>query len=189
MEFKEIEKIVSERLGEKRARHTFGCAECASELALRFGASVDDAYLAGLLHDITKELSVENQLKLCEKYDIILDTVSKENSALLHAMTGAYVAKEEFCVSDAVFRAIYYHTTACEGMTVLDLCVWLADLIEPGRDFPGVSEIRELAEYDIFSAVLKGIDVTIIHLISQGKMIHPAMIDARNDILHRIQQK
>ena len=187
MEFKieELEHIVTEQLSEKRAAHTMRCAICAKKLAARFGASEEDAYLAGLLHDITKELSVENQLKLCQKHGIILDNVSKENPALLHAITASYIAKHDFSASDSICQAILYHTTAHVNMTILDQCVWLADMIEPGRDFPGVSEIRKKAEQDLSLAVLSGIDYTIMHLISQEKMIHPAMLEARNEILHK----
>lgn len=185
MEFEEqkLEQIVRQRLGAHRAEHTVQCAACAKALAKRFGADVKDAAIAGLLHDITKELSVEKQLKLCEKHDIILDNVSRENPALLHAITGSVVAKEEFSASDAVCRAILYHTTGHAGMSVLEQCVWLADLIEPGRDFPGIHAIRKQAEDDLSLAVLMGMDQTMEHLIAQRKMIHPAMLEARNDIL------
>lgn len=176
---------VKERLGEHRAAHTLQCAACARSLAARFGANERDAYTAGLLHDITKELSAQNQLKLCEKHDIILDNVSRENPALLHAITGAFVAKAEFGASDAVCQAILYHTTGHIGMTVLDQCVWLADMIEPGRDFPGVCEIRKRAETDLTLAVLMGMDQTMMHLIREKKMIHPAMLETRNEILHK----
>ena len=187
MEFdeKELKRIVSSRLSARRTEHTLQCAACARKLAARFGANEQDAYIAGLLHDITKELSVENQLKLCEKHDIILDNVSRENPALLHAITGALAAKEEFSAPDAVCQAILYHTTGHAGMTTLDACVWLADLIEPGRDFPGVEAIREQAREDLALAVLMGMDQTMTHLIAQGKMIHPAMLEARNEILHK----
>ncbi len=179
----ELEQIVKERLSPRRAQHTLQCAACARLLAQRFGADASAAYLAGLLHDITKELSVENQLKLCEKHGIILDNVSRENPALLHAITGAIVAKEEFSAPEHVCRAIRYHTTGCEYMSALDQCVWLADMIEPGREFRGVSELRRMAKRDLALAVFTGMDQTMMHLIAKKKVIHPDMLAARNQLL------
>ncbi len=178
----EIEAIVRERLREKRAKHTFNCAHTAKELAARFGASGEDAYIAGLLHDITKEETHENQLKLCDKYDIILDSLILNMPQLIHAKTAAYVAKYEFEVSDEIAKAIFYHTTGCAQMTMLDKCLWLADLIEPGRSFPGIEEIRAEAEQDLNRACLMGICRTISYLKEENKKIHPAMFDAKLEI-------
>ncbi len=177
-----IENIVKETLSEKRARHTFNCALLAKELAGIFGASRDDAYVAGLLHDITKEESYENQLKLCEKYGIILDSLILDMPQLIHAQTAAYVSKYEFEVSDEIVRAIFYHTTGTTNMTTLDKCLWLSDLIEPGRDFPGVEEIRNEAKRDLNSACLMGISRTISYLNEGNKKIHPAMVEAKLEI-------
>lgn len=178
----EIENIVKEILSEKRARHTFNCAKLAKELAIRFGASSEDAYIAGLLHDITKEESHENQLKLCNKYDIILDSLILSMPQLIHAQTAAYVAKYEFEASDEICRAIYYHTTACANMSMLDKCLWLADLIEPGRNFPGVDDIRREAARNLNCACLMGVRQTIFYLSKENKKIHPAMFDAKLEL-------
>lgn len=178
----EIENIVKERLSEKRARHTFNCANSARELATRFGASGKDAYIAGLLHDITKEESVENQLKLCKKRGIILDSLLLSMPQLIHAVTGATVAREEFRASEEICRAILYHTTGNRDMSILDKCLWLADLIEPGRAFPGVDEIRKKAETDLNGACLMGIRRTLSYLNEGEKQVHPAMLEAKDEL-------
>ena len=175
--------MVRARLSEKRAAHTFRCASLARELAERFGANPQDAYITGLLHDIAKEEPCENQLKLCKNSGIILDGVILENSALLHAPAGAALAKDEFGASVEICRAILSHTVGNENMTTLDKCVWLADLIEPERDFPGVCDIRKAAEEDLDRAVVLGIDRTVLYLIEKGRIIHPIMLAARNSIL------
>ncbi len=178
----EIENIVRERLSEKRAKHTFNCANLAKELAARYGASETDAYIAGLLHDITKEESVENQLKLCKKRGIILDSLVLSMPQLIHAITASEVAKEEFGASEDICRAILYHTTGNGDMTTLDKCLWLADLIEPGRCFPGVEEIRKEAETDLNSACIMGINRTISYLNEGNEQVHPAMFAARDEM-------
>lgn len=178
----EIENIARERLSEKRAKHTFNCANLARDLAARYGASEKDAYIAGLLHDITKEESDENQLKLCKKRGIILDSLVLSMPQLIHAITAAEVAREEFGASEEICRAILYHTTGCRDMSTIDKCLWLADLIEPGRCFPGVDEIRKEAEVNLNNACLMGIERTLSYLSEGGKMVHPAMLDARDEL-------
>lgn len=179
----ELLDIVQSRLSPRRFAHTLGCAECARTLALRFGADADAAYTAGLLHDITREISYDNQLKLCKKHDIILDIISKETAPLLHAITGAAIARYEFHVSDDIYDAIRYHTTGRAKMSLLERILWLADMIEPGRDFHGICKIREFAEKDINRAILEGINHTFLYLIPQDLKIHTSMLDARNWIL------
>lgn len=179
----ELLDIVQLRLSQKRFAHTLGCAEYARTLAFRFGADAEAAYTAGLLHDITRELSYDKQLKLCKKHDIILDIISKETAPLLHAITGAAIARYEFHVSDEIYNAIRYHTTGRASMSLLERILWLADMIEPGRDFSGICKIRELAEKDINCAMLEGINHTFLYLIPKDLKIHTAMLETRNWLL------
>jgi len=171
------EKIIEtlkDALSEKRFKHTLNVAECASRLAEQYGADKEKAYLAGLLHDITKEYSLENQLKICKKYDIILDELFLESPQLVHPITGAAVARE-LGADEEICTAVYEHTLGSTNMSTLSKCVWLADLIEPSRSFDGVEEMRALSREDINKAIIAGMKRTINYLTEKGETIHPGL--------------
>ena len=100
----------------KRVPHVIGCSQTAERLALQYGANPVDAKRAGILHDVTKALTGTEQLKLCESYGIILNHFEQNHPKLLHAKTGATIARAVFGENDAVYRAIYWHTTGTTGM-------------------------------------------------------------------------
>lgn len=162
----------------QRVDHVRGCSETARQMALRFGANADDARRAGILHDITKALSADEQLHLCEKYGIILNHFERENPKLLHAKTGAAVARRVFGENDAVCSAICWHTTGKADMTTLEKIVYLADYMEPNRDFAGVSELRRLAQSDLDGGVLLGLEMSMEQLTRQGRQIDPNSLAA-----------
>ena len=116
-----------EMLKPKRIPHVVGCEEEAVRLAQRWGEDVYDAAAAGILHDITKRLSVDEQLILCDKYDIIIDMSVGGADKTLHQITGAAVAYHEFGVSEKIRDAIRWHTTGKPDMTVLEKIIYLAD--------------------------------------------------------------
>jgi len=102
---------------------------------------------------------------------------------------GALTAEKLFGVTDLeVLDAIRYHTSGREGMTLMDKIVCLADYMEPGRDFPGVHKIRELAQHSVEKALIAGFDSTISYLLEQGKRIYPLTVAARNDLLLYIRE-
>lgn len=179
---------VRNRLSPKRWAHTLGCAETARKIAGMLGADPDKAYLAGLLHDITREKTLPEQLIICSKYDIIISEYERDSTALLHAATGAAVAKAEFGADDEIYAAIACHTTGKADMSPLDMALCLADYIEPTREFPGVEALREQAETDPALALLRAFDGTITHIISKNGMLHPDTVTARNDLLKRLQK-
>ncbi|MBR5479512.1 MAG: bis(5'-nucleosyl)-tetraphosphatase (symmetrical) YqeK [Clostridia bacterium] len=174
-----IIEILKSTLSEKRLNHTMNVAECSRKLAKVYGADEERAYTAGLLHDITKEYTLEKQLKVCEKYGIILDAAFLESPQLVHPITGAALARE-LGADDEICRAVYNHTLGCVDMTILDKCVWLADLIEPSRNFSGVEEIRTLAYKDIDAAIIAAMTRTVNFLAKKGEIIHPRLIEARD---------
>lgn len=178
-----VQAEIQKRLSAKRFQHTLGTAECAVALARRFGANEDDAYLAGLLHDCTKEWQEDAQLNFFEKHGIMICNTQKLCPQLHHAVSGAIVAKEEFGASDEVCGAIRWHTTGHVGMTKLEMVLWLADLIEPGRSFPEVEELRALAEKDLTVSVRVGMDRSIRYLLEKNQLIDPEMVNARNWLL------
>ena len=152
-----------------RIAHVAGCESEAVLLAKRWGEDPELAAEAGILHDITKKLSWEEQLNLCEKYGIINDQAEKNTPSILHAKTGAALAKDLFGVEERVYEAIRWHCTGKPDMSLLEKIVWLADYSEPTRDFPGVEKIRELAYEDIDEAMAEALNMTLQHIRSKGR--------------------
>lgn len=155
-------------LDERRIAHVAGCESEAVSLAKHWGEDPETAAESGILHDITKSLSREEQLQLCEKYGIILDSAEQQMTKLLHARTGAAVARDLFGVSEPVFNAIRWHTTGKPDMTLLEKILYIADYIEPTRDFPGVEKVRDLAYSDLDRALLLGLKMTIDEVRESG---------------------
>lgn len=149
MDFVWLREQVCAWLPPKRVQHVLDTGSTAAHLAAHWGADIDLAREAALLHDITKGLSYCEQLHICEKYDMIPNGVEK----IIHAETGAAIARAEFGVCDAVHDAVRYHTVGRENMTLLEQIVYVADYIEPGRDFPGVEDMRRAAYSDLNEAV------------------------------------
>lgn len=159
-------------LKDNRMRHVAGCEYEAVRLAERWGADADEAREAAILHDITKKLSLDAQLILCDKYDIITDNAERADAKLLHSKTGAEIARDMFGVSESVYSAIYWHTTGRENMTLAEKIMYLADYIEPTRDFDGLSRLRNLAYADIDSAMLLGLEMSLEDLRQRGIVPH-----------------
>lgn len=166
------------RLSPGRLAHVLGCEEEAVNLARRWGADENDARAAALLHDITKELDLPAQLKLCDEYGIVLDNVEKTSPKLPHAKTAAALAKAVFRVPDHISEAISWHTTGKAGMSLLEKILFLADYIEPTRDFPGVEEIRKLAYEDLDGAVMLGLMLTAEEVAGRGATLHNKSVEA-----------
>ena len=177
-ELRWLRKKVRPYLTEKRARHVAGCEEQAVKLARRWGADVYEAAEAGILHDITKKLSDEEQLIMCDKYGIITYTVEKNEYKLLHAKTGAAAAKDMFGVSDEVFNAINWHTTGKADMSLLEKIIYIADYIEPSRDFDGLSQLRKLAYENLDRALIMGIEMSIDDMHSRNIVPHKNSMEA-----------
>ncbi|MCL2843459.1 MAG: nicotinate (nicotinamide) nucleotide adenylyltransferase [Oscillospiraceae bacterium] len=165
-------------LSHKRIPHVQRTEEEAVRLAQRWDVEESAAREAAILHDITKSLDIQAQLQLCEKYDILADSATRENVKLLHAKTGAAIAKVEFGAAQAVYDAICYHTTGRQGMTTLEKIIYLADYIEPGRDFPEVHALRELAYTDLDKAMLYGLELSLKELAQKGRIPHPDTVEA-----------
>ena len=174
----ELEQAVVNLLNPNRVAHVLGCRDTAVELAKRWGANETDAARAGLLHDVTKALSPMLQLTLCRDYGMILDDFSQKNPKTLHALTGSLVARRIFGENDAVVEAIRHHTTGKGNMNTLEKIIYVADYMEPNRDFPGVDRLRALAFSDLDEALHLGLTMTLELLIQQGREISPESREA-----------
>lgn len=174
----ELEPIVIRLLDPSRVRHVLGCRDTCVALAKRWGADETDAARAGLLHDITKALDGPLQLTLCGAYGKILDDFSRKYPKTLHALTGSLVAERIFGENAAVVSAICSHTTGKANMNTLEAIVYVADYMEPNRDFPGVERLRDLAFSDLRAALKLGLEMTLEHLKNQGSEVSGQSIEA-----------
>lgn len=156
----------------RRVPHVQGCEAEAVRLARRWCADEERAAEAAILHDCTKKELLPEQLRLCAKYGIIPDELERENGKLLHAKTGAAVARFEFGSDDEVVEAIRWHTTGRPNMTTLEKVLYMADYMEPTRDFPGVEELRRLAYEDLDRAMVLGFEMSLEDILSRGETPH-----------------
>ncbi len=169
----ELEQVVVSLLKPNRVKHVLGCRQTAKELAELYGANPTDAQRAALLHDITKALDGPLQLTLCREYGINLDDFSANNPKTLHALTGSLVAQRIFGENPAVVAAICSHTTGKADMNTLEKIIYVADYMEPNRDFDGVEKLRQLAYTDLDGALRLGLEMTLAMLQQQGREISP----------------
>ena len=157
-------------LGAKRLLHTLNVGYLSAHLAGLYGADKDKALIAGALHDCAKELPLDQQLEMAKRYTGDLFTEKK----IIHSSAGATFAKEELGIDDSeILDAICYHTTGRGGVSVLEKIVYLADKIEPARNYMDLAPIREAAEKDLDSAVRMTAVAIKDKFVSQGREIHP----------------
>ena len=181
----ELRPIALSYLKPKRMPHVLGTEQEAVRLVRRYGGDETQARIAALLHDCTKKLDMAQQLALCERYGIMLDELEQRALKLLHSKTGAAIARDVFGVEDAVYDAILYHTTGKPDMTRLEKIIYLADYIEPTRDFPGVDELRKTVYKDMDKGLLMGLTMTIQEMEEMGNPVHHLTRDARDYLLKR----
>ena len=162
----------------KRIAHVRGTEAEAVRLALRWGADAEKARRAAILHDCTKYYSLEEHLALCRRYGLPLDSLERTAEKLLHAKTGALLARHMFGQDDEIYCAIFYHTTGRAGMSLLEKVLYMADYIEPNRDFPEVEALRGLAYTDLDRAVAMGALLSIREMEEMGRSVHRNTLDA-----------
>ncbi len=162
----EIKKKIKKILDKDRYQHTLGVAYTAACLAMRYGADMESAITAGLLHDCAKCIPTDEKFRLCSKYGIELTEFEKKNSALIHAKLGAYLAENKYGIEDRdIIDAVRTHTTGEPAMSLLQQIIFTADFIEPRRDqAPNLSEIRQMAFEDLDRAVEKILYDTLNYL-------------------------
>ena len=158
-----INNKIQEMLPEKRYKHSLNVANCAVKLSEIYGCN---KYYV-------------------DKYEIVLDEIEKDNLALSHSLIGSYIAKYEFGINDKdIINAIKYHTTGKEDMDIIEKIIYIADLIEEDRDFPGVEELRDLVyNKELDKALLISFNNTIKFVIENNQLIHNRTVDARNYLI------
>lgn len=188
MNYKEIETVLKEMLPERRLKHSLNVSKCAVKLSEIYKCDKQKAEIAGLVHDCAKYFTDEQIEDCVRKFNIELDPLEVNNIALSHSVIGSYVAKEVFNIDDEeIINAIKYHTTGRENMSLLEKIIYMADLIEEGRKFPRVEELRELTfSGKLEEALILSFNNTIKFVIDNDQLIHPRTVSARNYILRNI---
>lgn len=177
---KELEKDI----GEYRLKHSLGVMEEAGKLCEKYGCDISKGKIAGLFHDCGKFNSKKKAYEYIEKNNITIDSEFLKNYQLLHPELGYIIGKNKYKIDDEeILSAIRYHTTLRENPSLLDKIIYIADAIEPNRDFDGVEELRELAYKDLDKAVLYSLERTILDLIKKEKYIGIRSLKARNYLL------
>ncbi len=182
--YREYDMLLRSKLDDYRYIHSLGVAKSAKELAALYGADEEKAYTAGLLHDVMKNASPDEQLQIMEKADIILSPCEKLNQKLWHAIAGAAFLKTELNITDEeIISAVRWHTTGKAGMTTLEKTVYLADFISEDRTYPDVDEVRRLARIGLESAIVYTQKYCIQKLLSQNMIIDPSSVECYNDLV------
>jgi len=180
----DYDAIIKSRLSEKRYIHSVNVAKEAVRLAKKYGADVEKAYIAGILHDICKEDSPEIQLQTTEKYGINVDEFTRKSTKLYHAKAGAAFIKGELGIDDEdIINAILYHTTARKDMSILETVIYLADYIGEDRTYNGVDEMRIETEKSILDGMIFALKFTMQDLAGRELVIHPDTFNAYNQYI------
>ena len=178
--------LIESRLDRKRVQHTLGVEKEAMRLVRRYGGDMEKAQIAALLHDVAKKIKKKEKLNLAQIYNIERDPGSRQDPGRLHGPLAAEMMRRELGISDPdILNAVRYHTTGRENMSRLEKIIYLADLIEEGRDFPGVEELRELAEEDLDTALLEGMRHVLLYLVENRSPVQLLSIEAYNDLLKK----
>lgn len=190
MKLHSIHKELKEILSAKRFKHSEGVALSAKKLAERYGEDPNQAELAGWIHDCAKEMKLAEMQAWCAQKAFAIDDEMWNSRALLHGPAGSAFAELHWGITDRdILSAVFYHTTGKAGMTLLEKIVFLADYIEPSRNFPGVETLRELAEKDLEEGMLFAYDSTIGHLLETHEYIYELTLTGRNAVLRELAQK
>jgi predicted HD superfamily hydrolase involved in NAD metabolism len=181
---KEALEIIRFKLSRSRFKHCLHVASTAREMAAQYGLDEEQAYLTGLLHDYGKGISGQDLIDLAEEFGMVLTPIDREVPDLLHGPVGAFLLAEELDIDDnELLHAVSTHTLGALDMNALDKIVYLADMVEPGRDYPGMERLRCLAMRNLDSGMLLGLETTIKYCIERGRLLHPRTVEVRNQYL------
>lgn len=184
MTIEEYKTLLKGKLCEKRYCHSLCVADEARRLALRYGADSDKMYLAGLLHDITKNTPDNEQLQIFEKFGIMLSDIEKASPLIWHSISGALVVERELEIEDEdIISSIRYHTTGKADMTLAQKIIFAADLTSADRCYNDIDEIRAAVDRSLDECILKVLKFTIKDIVSKSKPLHPDTLYAYNYLI------
>ena len=170
-----LQKKMKKELDSARYQHTLGVMYTAASLAMCYGANLEQAMVAGLLHDCAKRIPTDKKIRMCKEHGIEISKVELDAPYLLHSKLGAYLAKEKYGVKDPeIISAIQWHTTGRPNMTTLEKIIFTADYIEPGRyKAENLPQVRKLAYHDLNLTVCRILEDTLHYLDSGHGEIDP----------------
>lgn len=188
MNEQQAKQLIKDQLTPERYEHSLRVADTAKMLALRYHVSIDQAILAGILHDYAKCQHRDQLYEQIIAYDLPQQLLQYHHE-LWHGPVAAKVLETKFQLADEeILNAIYYHTTGRAGMSLLEVIIFVADYIEPERTIPGMEEVRCLAKDNIYLAARKAIQNTIMYLMKQDATIHPDSFFAYNEWTNNMQR-
>jgi len=177
-------EVLAHRLKPSRYKHSISVMTLCERLSVHYGADVEKAIIAGLLHDYGKCIADDELIAITEQYDLEVDDYMIKNYHVLHALVGAHLVQRELGIDDEeILNAIRYHTIGNEKMSTVEKIVFLADYIEPGRNYPGVDLIRKEAFVNLDSAMIMAIQSSKSYLESQNREIHPKTLELLKELL------
>lgn len=181
-QFKKLNKKMKKQLKEHRYIHSVGVSYTAASLAMRYGADINEAMIAGILHDCAKKYDGMQLLAMCDKYGVLPTESQRINPELLHAVIGSAMAKKEYGIKNqGILDAITSHTTGHADMSLLEKIIFIADYIEPSRDkAPNLNEIRRVAFEDIDNAIVMACEATIEYVTKNNSSIDPTTEETLN---------
>ncbi len=171
---------------QKRIEHSIRVKETALQLYKLWGGNKQVLVYAALLHDIARDLPIEKLIEIAEKNGYRIDKIEAENPIILHAPIGAIIAEKDFGITDKnILNCIKYHTTGRASITLNEAIIYLADFIEPGRDFEDAKKVRKMAFTDLKEAVIQETILNVAYLMVARVPIHPRTIEMFNSLLKK----
>ena len=183
--FEKIFEIVKNTLSDKRFYHSVCVMNRAIEYAKIYGEDIEKAKIAGILHDIAKEVPKEERILNAEKYGVKLDKIEKNSTGLIHSKVAAKIAESELELGEEICNAIAYHTTGRENMTMLEKIIYIADYTSEDRKYEDTMYLYELAKKDIDAAIIYGLKKTINLRIKENKLLHIDTVKAYNFLINK----
>lgn len=166
--------LARDRLSDRRLGHTTRVAVTAERLARLHSLDPQRTRLAALLHDAAREMDRRDLLRRAEEWRLHVEEPERENPGILHGPVAAELARRSLGVADEeVLEAVRVHTTASPGMSPIALAVYIADKIEPARDYPSVERLRKLADTNLADATREALRRVIAYNEGRGRSIHP----------------
>ena len=177
----EIKRYIENNLNEKRLKHTYSVVSEAKKLAAHYGEDPQKAEIAALFHDMYRSTPVSVLNMYVRQLGLPKNIM--DNANLSHGKIAAVIMKRDYGIEDEdILNAVAYHTTGRAGMSTLEKIIFLADAIEPGRNYPTVEETRRLAYIDLNKACISSLERTVEYIKGIGEYLDPDTINAINDL-------
>jgi len=185
-----INDYLQKNLSQDKYLHSINVSNEAVKLAAYYNYDISKAKLGGLIHDCAKDFCIEKQKQFARNCDLFVDDLTYMVPEIIHAPASAYISKDIFGVTDIdILSAIRYHATGKANMSLIEKIIYIADIIEPERDFKEVEKIREMAYSNLDEALLLALNSAIIYIMEKNSILHPDTVNARNCVLDSIKLK